>query len=146
MLHCNIHASSAKCPSMLQMAIAREPAGHAHTQMLCLSSGYIDLNMALIAYKLPAYGRTRPWRIGLYAHGESVFTGALNDSPIFQSDGVWLRFCKLTQRSAVGTPSQNRNGADWLRSFIEQAETSGLIDTLLDRHKVKEKLSVAAAG
>jgi polar amino acid transport system substrate-binding protein len=51
----------------------------------------------------------------------------------------------MAVQQAVGTPRKNSNGADWLCSFIEQAKTSGLIDTLLDRHKVKGKLSVAPA-
>jgi polar amino acid transport system substrate-binding protein len=50
----------------------------------------------------------------------------------------------MAVQQAVGTPRKNRNGADWLHGFIEQAKTSGLIATLLDRHKVKGKLSIAA--
>ncbi|HTC09450.1 MAG TPA: transporter substrate-binding domain-containing protein [Acetobacteraceae bacterium] len=52
----------------------------------------------------------------------------------------------MTVQQAVGTPRRNNAGAVWLQDFIETAKASGLIATLIERHKVTGKLSVAPAG
>ena len=52
------------------------------------------------------------------------------------------RFTAVQQ--AVGTPADRKNGAAFLRSFIETAKTSGLVAQLISHHRVKG-LSVAPA-
>lgn len=46
-------------------------------------------------------------------------------------------------QQAVGTAPQNRNGASFLRDFVEKAKASGLVARLIERHKVGNGLSVA---
>ena len=43
---------------------------------------------------------------------------------------------------AVGTAKPNKAGADYLANFVEQAKKSGLVASLIEKHKVKG-LSVA---
>ncbi len=50
----------------------------------------------------------------------------------------------MAVQQAVGTPRKNSQGAVFLHDFVEQAKASGLIAALLDRHKVRGSLSVAA--
>jgi polar amino acid transport system substrate-binding protein len=50
------------------------------------------------------------------------------------------RFTAVQQ--AVGTPKKNTAGAAFLRDFVEEAKASGLIASLIERHKVSG-LSVA---
>jgi len=45
-------------------------------------------------------------------------------------------------QQAVGTPKPNTAGATWLANFVENAKRSGLVASLIERHKVKG-LSVA---
>ncbi|MGD9883681.1 MAG: ABC transporter substrate-binding protein [Reyranella sp.] len=45
-------------------------------------------------------------------------------------------------QQAVGTPKPNIAGATWLANFVENAKRSGLVASLIERHKVKG-LSVA---
>lgn len=45
-------------------------------------------------------------------------------------------------QQAVGTAKANKNGAEYLAGFVEQAKKSGLVGRLIERHKVKG-LSVA---
>jgi polar amino acid transport system substrate-binding protein len=45
-------------------------------------------------------------------------------------------------QQAVGTAKANKNGAEFLAGFVEQAKKSGLVGRLIERHKVKG-LSVA---
>ena len=52
------------------------------------------------------------------------------------------RFTAVQQ--AVGAPANRKNGAAYLRSFIETAKASGLVAQLISRHRVKG-LSVAPA-
>ena len=52
------------------------------------------------------------------------------------------RFTAVQQ--AVGTPADRKDGAAYLRSFIETAKASGLVAQLISRHQVKG-LSVAPA-
>jgi polar amino acid transport system substrate-binding protein len=53
------------------------------------------------------------------------------------------RFTAVQQ--AIGTPRKNKAGAAFLRGFVEEAKASGLIASLIERHKVKG-LSVAPAA
>ena len=48
-------------------------------------------------------------------------------------------------QQAVGTARQNAAGARFLRDFVEEAKTSGLVARLIERHNVRG-LSVAASG
>jgi polar amino acid transport system substrate-binding protein len=50
------------------------------------------------------------------------------------------RFTAVQQ--AIGTPKKNKTGAAFLADFVEAAKASGLIASLIERHKVKG-LSVA---
>jgi polar amino acid transport system substrate-binding protein len=49
----------------------------------------------------------------------------------------------MAVQQAVGTPRKNQHGAGFLHNFVEQAKSSGLIASLLDRYKVRDSLSVA---
>ena len=51
------------------------------------------------------------------------------------------RFTAVQQ--AVGTPRPRERGAAFLREFVEEAKASGLVQRLIDRHRVRG-LSVAA--
>ena len=46
-------------------------------------------------------------------------------------------------QQAVGTPKKNAAGFVFLRAFVEEAKTSGLIASLIERHGVQGRLSVA---
>ncbi len=46
-------------------------------------------------------------------------------------------------QQAVGTPRKNSTGAAWLASAVEDAKKSGLVKSLIERHKVVGRLSVA---
>ena len=48
-----------------------------------------------------------------------------------------------TVQQAVGTAKANRAGAAFLQSFVEEARASGLVTTLIAKHKVEGKLSAA---
>lgn len=50
------------------------------------------------------------------------------------------RFTSVQQ--AIGTPKKNTSGAAFLRDFVEDAKSSGLVARLIDRHNVRG-LSVA---
>ncbi len=45
-------------------------------------------------------------------------------------------------QQAVGTPKKNAKGAEFLAKFVEEAKSSGFVQSLIDKHKVKG-LSVA---
>jgi len=47
-----------------------------------------------------------------------------------------------TVQQAIGTPKKNTTAAKFLREFVEEAKTSGLVAKLIERHKVRG-LSVA---
>ena len=53
------------------------------------------------------------------------------------------RFTAVQQ--AVGTPRPRERGAAFLREFVEEAKASGLVQRLIDRHRVRG-LSVAPAA
>lgn len=46
-------------------------------------------------------------------------------------------------QQAIGTPRSNAAGAAFLREFVEQAKKSGLVASLIERHGVAGRLSVA---
>ena len=48
-----------------------------------------------------------------------------------------------TVQQAVGTAKANRAGAAFLRSFVEEARASGLVTTLIAKHKVEGRLRAA---
>ena len=45
-------------------------------------------------------------------------------------------------QQAIGTPKKNEAAADWLAEFVEEAKASGLVASLIEKHKV-QGLSVA---
>ncbi|HEX5454877.1 MAG TPA: ABC transporter substrate-binding protein, partial [Stellaceae bacterium] len=46
-------------------------------------------------------------------------------------------------QQAVGTPKKNAAGFAFLRDFVEEAKRSGLVASLIKRHGVEGRLSVA---
>lgn len=48
-------------------------------------------------------------------------------------------------QQAIGTARANAAGAAFLRDFVEEAKASGLVASLIERHRVRG-LSVAPAG
>ena len=44
---------------------------------------------------------------------------------------------------AVGTPKANTAAAAFLREFVEEAKSSGLVARLIEKHGVQGRLSVA---
>ncbi len=51
------------------------------------------------------------------------------------------RFTSVTQ--AIGTRHSARAGAAYIEDFVAQAKTSGLVASLIEKHGVKGRLSVA---
>ncbi len=51
-----------------------------------------------------------------------------------------------TVQQAVGTATANHAGAAFLRDFVEEAKSSGLVAGLIDRHGVTGRLLVAPPG
>jgi polar amino acid transport system substrate-binding protein len=49
----------------------------------------------------------------------------------------------MTVQQAVGTQSEKRAGAAFLKAFVEEAKASGLVQRLIDRHGVSGSLTVA---
>src|SRR5207249_10958349 len=49
-------------------------------------------------------------------------------------------------QQAVGTARTNAAGAAFLRDFVEEAKSSGLVARLIEKHKVVGRLSVAPPG
>ena len=49
-------------------------------------------------------------------------------------------------QQAIGTARSNTAGAAFLRDFVEQAKASGLVASLIEKHKVVGRLSVAPPG
>ena len=49
-------------------------------------------------------------------------------------------------QQAVGTPKKNAAGAAFLRQFVEQAKASGVVKSLIEKHGVVGRLSVAPPG
>ncbi|HEY1936083.1 MAG TPA: ABC transporter substrate-binding protein [Acetobacteraceae bacterium] len=49
-------------------------------------------------------------------------------------------------QQAIGTARKNAAGAAFLSSFVEEAKKSGLVQSLIDKHGVRGRLSVAPAG
>jgi len=48
----------------------------------------------------------------------------------------------MTVQQAIGTAKQNAAGAAFLRDFVAEAKSSGLVGRLIEKHRV-EGLSVA---
>ncbi len=78
--------------------------------------------------KLDAYAGLRPALIGLAEKmpGSRILDG---------------QFTAVQQ--AVGTPKKNAAGFAFLKDFVEEAKRSGLIASLIERHGVQGRLSVA---
>jgi polar amino acid transport system substrate-binding protein len=49
-------------------------------------------------------------------------------------------------QQAIGTAKRNTEGAAYLSDFVEEAKASGLVASLIERHKVQGRLSVAPAA
>ena len=83
---------------------------------------------AFVEQKMDAYAGLRPGLIDVAAKlpGSRVLDG---------------QFTAVQQ--AVGTPKKNAAGFVFLRAFVEEAKTSGLIASLIERHGVQGRLSVA---
>jgi polar amino acid transport system substrate-binding protein len=78
--------------------------------------------------KMDAYAGLRPGLIGVAAKlpGSRILDG---------------QFTAVQQ--AVGTPKKNAAGFAFLRDFVEEAKQSGLVASLIERHGVVGRLSVA---
>ncbi len=83
---------------------------------------------AFVDDKMDAYAGLRPALIGL--------ADKLPGSRIL--DG---QFAAVQQ--AVGTPKKNAAGFAFLRDFVEEAKKSGIVASLIERHGVTGRLSVA---
>jgi polar amino acid transport system substrate-binding protein len=83
---------------------------------------------AFVDQKLDAYAGLRPGLIDVAAKlpGSRILDG---------------QFTAVQQ--AVGTPKKNAAGFAFLRDFVEEAKNNGLIASLLERHGVRGRLSVA---
>jgi polar amino acid transport system substrate-binding protein len=101
-----------------------------HAQLVRSDSRTSDLNL-FVRDKLEALASLRPDLLDMLPRlpGACILDG---------------QFMAVLQ--AVGTPRKNAAGAAWLQNFIEKAKASGLIGTLIDRHKVTGKLSIAPLG
>jgi polar amino acid transport system substrate-binding protein len=49
-------------------------------------------------------------------------------------------------QQAIGTPRTNTAGAAFLRDFVEETKASGFVASLIEKHKVVGRLSVAPRG
>jgi polar amino acid transport system substrate-binding protein len=49
-------------------------------------------------------------------------------------------------QQAIGTARKNAAAAAFLRDFVEEAKRSGLVASLIDKHGVRGRLSVAPPG
>jgi polar amino acid transport system substrate-binding protein len=80
--------------------------------------------------KMDAYAGLRPALIGLAEKmpGSRILDG---------------QFAAVQQ--AVGTPKKNAAGFAFLRDFVEEAKRSGMVASLIERHGVVGRLSVASA-
>jgi len=83
---------------------------------------------AFVDQKMDAYAGLRPGLIDVAAKipGSRILDG---------------QFTAVQQ--AVGTPKKNAAGFAFLRDFVEEAKKSGLIASLIERHGVTGRLSVA---
>jgi polar amino acid transport system substrate-binding protein len=81
--------------------------------------------------KLDAYAGLRPGLLPL--------SGKLPGSRILAG-----RFTAVQQ--AVGTPKKNGAGFAFLRDFVEETKRAGIVRSLIDRHGVTGRLSVAPPG
>src|SRR5258707_2624356 len=86
---------------------------------------------AFVDQKMDAYAGLRPGLIDVAAKlpGSRILDG---------------QFTAVQQ--AVGTPKKNTAGFAFLRDFVEEAKKSGLIASLIERHGVVGRLSVASPG
>jgi len=83
---------------------------------------------AFVDQKMDAYAGLRPGLIDVAAKlpGSRILDG---------------QFTAVQQ--AVGTPKKNAAGFAFLREFVEEAKRSGLVASLIERHGVTGRLSVA---
>ncbi len=83
---------------------------------------------AFVDDKMDAYAGLRPALIGLAVKlpGSRILDG---------------QFTAVQQ--AVGTPKKNAAGFAFLRDFVEEAKKSGIVASLIERHGVAGRLSVA---
>ncbi len=91
-------------------------------------AGAVEL---FLAEKLDALAALRP---GLIADADKLSGGRILDG----------RFTVVQQ--AVGTAPANRAGAAFLRDFVAEAKTGGLVARLIERHGVTDRLLVAPPG
>jgi len=83
---------------------------------------------AFVDQKMDAYAGLRPGLIGVAEKlpGSRILDG---------------QFTAVQQ--AVGTPKKNREGFAFLRDFVEEAKQAGIVASLIERHGVQGRLSVA---
>src|SRR5579863_576936 len=83
---------------------------------------------AFVEQKMDAYAGLRPGLIDVAAKvpGSRILEG---------------QFTSVQQ--AVGTPKKNAAGFAFLREFVEEAKRSGIVASLIERHGVTGRLSVA---
>jgi polar amino acid transport system substrate-binding protein len=86
---------------------------------------------AFVDDKMDAYAGLRPALVGLAEKlpGSRILDG---------------QFSAVQQ--AVGTPKKNTAGFAFLRDFVEEAKRSGVVASLIERHGVTGRLSVAPPG
>lgn len=101
-----------------------------HATLVRGANGPATLEM-FINDKLEALAGLRP---GLITDIQKVPGGRILDG----------QFTAVQQ--AIGTPRKNAAAAAFLRDFVEEAKKSGLVASLIDKHGVRGRLSVAAAG
>ena len=88
------------------------------------------------------------------AEAEALFAGERLDALAALRDGLLASQSRLpgsrvlpgrfmAVQQAVGTQWEKRAGAAFLRSFVEEAKSSGLIARLIDRHGMGGRLTVA---
>jgi polar amino acid transport system substrate-binding protein len=101
-----------------------------HAQLVRSDSQTTDFDL-FVRDKLEALASLRPDLIDMRARlpGSRILDGQF-----------------MTMQQSIGTPCKNSAGAAWLQDFVDKAKASGLIATLIDRHKVAGKLSVAPAA
>ncbi len=101
-----------------------------HATLVRSDSGEGAFNQ-FVAEQLDVLAGLRP---GLIDHVEELSGARVLDG----------RFATVQQ--AVGTAKTNRAGAAFLRGFVEEAKASGLVTSLIAKHKVEGRLSAAPPG
>jgi len=102
-----------------------------NAQLVRVEGGGDNAFNRFIGDKLEAYAGLRPGLLPLAEKlpGSRILAG---------------QFTAVQQ--AVGTPKKNAAGFAFLRDFVEEAKRAGIVATLIERHAVSGRLSVAPPG